>query len=80
MTIPATMPASRIITLKRIIRDPIIRLPRFFVVAGGESRRVEPKLTHRPRLCDLMSLIGLAYLILGFETVKKVQGPVRIGR
>jgi hypothetical protein len=38
---------------------------------GLESRSGEPELTPCPRLCDLMSPMGLAYLILGIGTVER---------
>ena len=48
-------------TLTHIIDDPIVSLSLGLVVRG-ESQSGEPKLTHCPRLCDLMSPRGLAYL------------------
>src|ERR1019366_5820835 len=43
----------------------------WFIRLGVESRMREPKLTRCPRLCDLMSRKGLAYLSLGIETVER---------
>jgi hypothetical protein len=48
----------------RIINDPII-MASLAVGWGLLSRLAEPKLTRCPRLCDLMSPAGLAYLSLG---------------
>jgi hypothetical protein len=77
MTMPASIPTSKTTTLRRIISDPIVRRS-LFRLAGLKSHSGEPGLTHRPRLCDLMSPRGLAYLILGIGTVK-VQRLAQIG-
>jgi hypothetical protein len=63
IVMPASMPTSRITTLVHIINDPIISFPQ---VSSGNCKLVE-NLTHHPRLCDLMSWKGLAYLFLGTE-------------
>jgi hypothetical protein len=65
---PASIPTSKTTTLTHIISDPII-FPRLLLWV--ESRSGEPELTPCPRLCDLMSPMGLAYLILGIGTVER---------
>jgi len=50
----------------------------FLVLPGGlKSHSGEPGLTHRPRLCDLMSGRGLAYLILGIGTLERFNALLR---
>jgi hypothetical protein len=59
------MPISRITTLMHIINDPIISLSsgfRWDLQAGWG-----PGFTRGPRLCDLMSWEGLAYVFLATE-------------
>jgi hypothetical protein len=73
---PASMPNSSTTTLTHIINDPIISLS-FRFRLGVESRSGEPKLTRYPRLCDLMSRKGLAYLFLGIEPLKRFEDPIR---
>ena len=44
-----------------------------FVFEGLRATRGEPKLTRQPRLCDLMSRNGLAYLWLGSESAERFK-------
>jgi len=46
---------------------------------AAASRSGAPELTPRPRLCDLMSPMGLAYLISGIETVERFNALLRQG-
>jgi hypothetical protein len=55
----------------QIINDPTIRRSRFSV---GICMPWELELTRIPRLCDLMSPTGLAYLFLGIEPVERFNG------
>jgi hypothetical protein len=48
--------------------------PSFLGFLLGFASRREPELTRFPRLCDLMSLTGLAYLFLGIEPVERFNG------
>jgi membrane protein DedA with SNARE-associated domain len=45
-----------------------------------ESHSVKPEFTHCPRLCDLMSRKGLAYLFLGIEPIEGFKGETGSGR
>jgi len=61
----ASIPASKTALLRHRISES--DHPSFLVSVGGLSRL---ELTLRPRLCDLMSLKGLAYVLLGLENVE----------
>src|SRR5260370_21179186 len=69
VAMPASIPNSKTTTLRHIIS--VVSL------GGLKSHSGELGLTHRPRLCDLMSPGGLAYLILGIGTLDWLKGQGR---
>jgi hypothetical protein len=58
------MTAARL-KLACVVRDPTIDFPG--ALGAIRRRSAEPGLKDYPRLCDLMSRNGLAYLFLGIE-------------
>ncbi len=77
---PASSPISRTTAPAHIVNDPIVGLSFLALPLGIASRSGEPELTHGPRLCDLMSRKGLAYLFLGIESQERFKAWKRDSR
>src|SRR4051794_27076782 len=77
IAMPASIPINKITTLTHIINEPIIAVS--LSGCGFLKPQAERELTG-PRLCDLMSRAGLAYLCLGREPLKRFKGDDSRGK